>query len=957
MVSRSKSFSPFVLFAIVFLSFDFIQAIPSYAGPSFGIPTETPTEVPPLPDLLNITQDANHELRRIVRNMSNDVCLTIQAGKGNLYCVDRNLGDRVEIYELSPGLTDQVRPQLQSGLARFFILSETKPLVDLAVDSDESIYVMYDANDINWILEFSPHYSGTKNNFHAYIQNMLLLDEGDLIEGTEPSYMLNIYDMYGNYGVYNSGPAKDRSIHALIDLGPVKISDSIIGRQNYLCLLTEGDDSSTKILIYEYNQIRELTPEGILPGYVPCQFAYLEMEQSFYIAAENMDQEFALFRVSGDGLSTEKVGDIGYIHSMVSSKDGRSLYFTNPLTEDKSAIYAYTYTGPEIIPTPTFTQTPTSTFTPVPTPTNSLTPTNSPTPTETPTPTPTPTIVLRPISVPDYRIDFDSYFQNPELFLDFYQIVFYNQFDTDLLFLNPSGFNGPAIHPISGEFLFQNAYNPSQFYSVPYPNRPVDCRQIEPSFVNENAENLVLRAVHPDGSLYGYRYSDIQRVVLDEFFETISIDASILDIHIVTETDRIPGTNTGDVLILGEKPGGITGIWRINHEETLTGIFEAEPLLPDEDIPAYPKDWTIGPGGALYLLTYDLWQVRNSEIYRLDMDNKFREAFHFSFGGGCYAFTYLPADHAFYFLKIVRKYYYENLYGLMRIPEDGSTITDVQYSTGEIANLSTSPDGTSLYLTYRDIQNPEWNNIQALHYRGEVVTPTPTPSEPTPTPTPIPGWFVLDGFGGIHSSNPELERPLLPYFAPYNIVRDIEPDPLGRGWYMLDGLGVVHTSSPDLPRPVNLPYFGFDIARNLEIVSTDHGLEFYMLDGYGTVHTSTEEPFEYGELPWFGSDLARDLEPNPKGEGWLILDAFGFLHSTHWPIYDFPLGISFVPNPMARGMVRFPDETTVLINAYGGRHTNPFYPAADVINGLPPEFYFYGFDIIWDVETVPATQQ
>jgi len=46
----------------------------------------------------------------------------------------------------------------------------------------------------------------------------------------------------------------------------------------------------------------------------------------------------------------------------------------------------------------------------------------------------------------------------------------------------------------------------------------------------------------------------------------------------------------------------------------------------------------------------------------------------------------------------------------------------------------------------------------------------------------------------------------------------------------------------------------------------------------------------------------------------------------------------------------------VMIDHYGGRHTNPFYPAVDVVNGLPADFYFPGWDIIWDVEIVPPEE-
>lgn len=53
-----------------------------------------------------------------------------------------------------------------------------------------------------------------------------------------------------------------------------------------------------------------------------------------------------------------------------------------------------------------------------------------------------------------------------------------------------------------------------------------------------------------------------------------------------------------------------------------------------------------------------------------------------------------------------------------------------------------------------------------------------------------------------------------------------------------------------------------------------------------------------------------------------------------------------------RGFVRFGDDRTVMIDFFGGRHTHPYYPAVDVLKGLPSDFYFPGWDIVWDIETV-----
>ncbi len=249
-------------------------------------------------------------------------------------------------------------------------------------------------------------------------------------------------------------------------------------------------------------------------------------------------------------------------------------------------------------------------------------------------------------------------------------------------------------------------------------------------------------------------------------------------------------------------------------------------------------------------------------------------------------------------------------------------------------------------------------NPLPTHEPGQpTFTPTPTRTEsPTLTPTPFPDadWFVMDGYGGIHSTNESIERPHLPYFAPYNIARDIEPDPLGQGWYMLDGLGGIHPSSPDLPYPIGLPYFGIDIARNLEITLVNGERVFYLLDGYGAVHSSGE-PFPQGHLPWYGMDLARDLEPDPRGGGWLVLDAFGLLHDNQSHLGRLPLGSPLIWDVL-RGISFDIHARSVVIDAFGGRHTNYKFPAADVIHGLGSDFYFPGFDIIWDVERLEPLQ-
>ena len=269
---------------------------------------------------------------------------------------------------------------------------------------------------------------------------------------------------------------------------------------------------------------------------------------------------------------------------------------------------------------------------------------------------------------------------------------------------------------------------------------------------------------------------------------------------------------------------------------------------------------------------------------------------------------------------------------------------------GTFHNAAADSKG-NLYIAYVEpiqqalfVRRYEQNSIA---FENPGITPTPTP---TPTPAANKTWLILDGFGGIHSSDPKFKYPALPYFAPFDIVRDIEPDPLGRGWYMLDGYGTIHTSSPDLPKPKGLPWFGFDIMRNLEIKVTGQGYQFYVLDGYGTIHT-TDKNFQYGGLSWFGRDIARNLEPDPSGNGWLVLDAYGAIHKSASHRSELPMGILW-NWPLVRSFIKSPDGRYALLDAWGGRFTNTNHPMTNFLNAFPYEFYFPGFDIIWDVELI-----
>ncbi|HQP99428.1 MAG TPA: hypothetical protein PLY86_13295, partial [bacterium] len=591
--------------------------------------------------------------------------------------------------------------------------------------------------------------------------------------------------------------------------------------------------------------------------------------------------------------------------------------------------------------TPTFspTQTPTSTCTIPTTPTETPTATCTirPTPTFSPTQTPvvlgTPTPMCSPLP------------------------VYYEHLIPSVLCEDIGSGCVLAVHPITGEIYirrYRSVYvlDPQSSHKSFWDLSPVNKF---PNIRVNSAYSMVVTdmEVDPEGNVYGFDHlvEKVIRLRPNGSYTTyeIPMEGNLKALHVVQEGDRIPGTTPGEILVLQEgRPTEreFSRVWIFNP-----GIKSSEVVLflESAQLPSCIQDFTIGPEGYLYFVS-----TQTSRIYRLNDDGIVRDFLNIVIPGKNDRITYLSKDHAFYTVAWD---------SISRVSEDGRSVQYVGWINvprfgGYIVS---SPERDCLYVSHGEIYGGQPGSIQALRYSDTVPTPTqtptatctipPTPIPPTATPISILGWFVLDGFGGIHSANPDVKAPLLPYFLPYNIARDLEPDPSGKGWYMLDGLGGIHRSSIELPAPVGLPYFGFDIARNLEIKQTDAGLQFYLLDGFGVVHT-TDPEFKRGYLPWFAEDLARDLEPDPKEPGWLVLDGYGWIYPSARSTYDLPLHLAWTWAPLLRGLVCFPDETVVLIDGYGGRFTNPYHPATNVINGLPPYFYFPGFDIIWDVELI-----
>jgi len=197
------------------------------------------------------------------------------------------------------------------------------------------------------------------------------------------------------------------------------------------------------------------------------------------------------------------------------------------------------------------------------------------------------------------------------------------------------------------------------------------------------------------------------------------------------------------------------------------------------------------------------------------------------------------------------------------------------------------------------------------------------------------GYYVTDGWGGIHPVNDTIDLPFrrqdpanamfkvfhdvpsaypapynYPYFLGFDIVKDMEVSYLfslvtgaggeasvigqTNGYYLLDGFGGVHNAREDLNgqpleaewnNVVGRPYFGWDIARDLEI--TPRGDGYYLLDGYGGMHT-VNASLSFGAgvpstPPYFGFDIAKDMETvqgiNGAVLGYYVLDGLGVIHT------------------------------------------------------------------------------
>lgn len=89
----------------------------------------------------------------------------------------------------------------------------------------------------------------------------------------------------------------------------------------------------------------------------------------------------------------------------------------------------------------------------------------------------------------------------------------------------------------------------------------------------------------------------------------------------------------------------------------------------------------------------------------------------------------------------------------------------------------------------------------------------------------------------------------------------------GQYWpyYVLDGYGGIHSGGGAATISPKTPYFGWDIARAIQYVpvgytSTYYGHGILVLDGYGGIHQGGElSALSVSKTPYFGWDIARDM--------------------------------------------------------------------------------------------------
>ncbi len=141
----------------------------------------------------------------------------------------------------------------------------------------------------------------------------------------------------------------------------------------------------------------------------------------------------------------------------------------------------------------------------------------------------------------------------------------------------------------------------------------------------------------------------------------------------------------------------------------------------------------------------------------------------------------------------------------------------------------------------------------------DSAPPPPASREPVARRTALtgPGYYVLDGFGGVHAGGaaPVL-APSTPYWG-WDVALDLELAPIG--YYVLDRLGGVYPGGGAPGLAPGTPDWGWDIAGDLELAPDG----YYVLDRFGGVHAGAGASVLRPASPYFGFDIARDIELTP----------------------------------------------------------------------------------------------
>ena len=163
------------------------------------------------------------------------------------------------------------------------------------------------------------------------------------------------------------------------------------------------------------------------------------------------------------------------------------------------------------------------------------------------------------------------------------------------------------------------------------------------------------------------------------------------------------------------------------------------------------------------------------------------------------------------------------------------------------------------------------------------------------------GYYIMDGFGGVHTNRLPLNINPVNDSLPGEVevtYKDIEDPKFGVP------LNNVPLSAPWDEKRGDLPYFGADCAVSFELTPSGNG--FYLLDVYGAVFAVGDAKLSFpprfengtfvqtsGTTPFFGFPIARDLKvvtnkandslglpQNRIPAGFLVIDGFGTVHTA-----------------------------------------------------------------------------